>query len=108
MEPARFDDTFVAGNSYPMTLTLDEDVLQGSAVLVIRHSFTEPVILAVNAVMLTEGRITFNLTPEQTLKLNNARKGFNKFSYSVQYTNSQDFVQTLLIGQLRVLRALST
>ena len=108
-EPARFDDTFVAGDTYPLSLTLvDKDVTGGSATLHIRRNFNDtPVVIVEGTVGTTNGLITFTIPPEATRVLDSARDGYHKFVYNIQLTEADGTVQTLLVGSFRVLRDLA-
>lgn len=108
MQPARYDTTFVAGDTFPMTLTyVDEDVLGGSAVMHIRARAEETPVITAQGSLGSNGVIVFELPPEATRSLDSARDGLRKFLYNIQLTNSQGFVQTLLVGELRVMKDLA-
>lgn len=110
-EPARYDDTLVAGDTYPMTITLEflpeKVVLDGKSVFHIRRCYNEKPVLTIKGVHASKCVIVFELSPQQTRQLDSARDSFHKFVYNIQFTSSNGKVQTLLVGELRVLRDLA-
>lgn len=106
--PARFDDTLVAGDTYPMTLTLvGVDVLGGSAILHIRKRPEEPPVITSTGTLSSGGRIIFKLLPDETRRLDMIKEGQQRVIYNVQYTSAAGDVTTILAGQLRVLKDLA-
>lgn len=105
--PERFDDTFVAGDTYDLVISTTKTVEGGSAILHIRSRPEQPPILVSNAITLAEGMITFKLSPEETRKLDSSTKSSQNFAYHVQFTSVSGDVTTLVTGHFRVLKDLA-
>lgn len=105
--PARFDDTFVAGDTYDLVINTKQTVEGGVAILHIRTRPEQPPLVVANAITLAEGKITFKLTPAETRKLDTTKGSSQNCVYQVQFTGVDGNVSTLLTGHFRVLRDLA-
>lgn len=105
--PTRFDDTFVAGDTYDLVVSTNKIVEGGSATLHIRSKPEQPPLVISNAISLAEGKITFKLSQTDTKKLDSAVKTSQNFVHQIQFTSSAGDIYTIASGHFRVLKDLN-